>query len=255
MHIVLVLSGKGGVGKSSVTVGLALAFAQKGRKVGVLDADLTGPSLPRMFGVESRKVVQSTKGWMPVRVEGEALQDKQLSVMSLGFLVADRGNSIVWRGPRKTAMIGQLLADVHWDDLDYLLIDTPPGTGDEHIALAEALKDSSPDGAIVVTTPQALAVADVRKELNFCKKASLPVLGIVENMSGYICPHCSECTAIFSRGGGKKLAEATGVPFLGSLPIDPSFIAAVESGSIASKFPETGIAPMFTGIVNQLLKN
>ncbi|ANB16026.1 Cfd1p [Sugiyamaella lignohabitans] len=251
-HILLVLSGKGGVGKSSVTTQLALSLVNDGYKVGVLDIDLTGPSLPRMFGLEGRNVHQSTAGWIPVYTD----DTKRLCVMSLGFLLPDRGNSVVWRGPKKTAMVRQFVKDVVWGDLDYLLIDTPPGTSDEHISIAEELKQASPDGAVLVTTPQDIATADVRKELNFCRKVGFKVLGVVENMSGYVCPHCSECTNVFSSGGGQTLATQFDVPFLGSVPIDPTFVTLVESqGSehkLLEKYPESALSSIFKGIVDKI---
>jgi MinD superfamily P-loop ATPase len=154
--------------------------------------------------------------------------------MSLGFLLRERGDAIVWRGPKKTAMVRQFLSEVLWGELDYLLIDTPPGTSDEHISLAETLlKNAAPGqvkGAVVVTTPQAVATADVRKELNFCAKTGIHVIGVVENMSGFVCPNCSECTDVFSSGGGQAMAQEFGVNFLGSVPIDPQFVMLVEAG-------------------------
>jgi len=232
----LVLSGKGGVGKSSITTQLALSLSLAGHSVGVLDIDLTGPSIPRFFGIESSKVTQAPGGWRPVLVHAANPEAGigELRCMSLGFLLRERGDAVVWRGPKKTAMVRQFLSDVLWGDLDYLLIDTPPGTSDEHISLAETLlKNAAPGqlkGAVVVTTPQAIATADVRKELNFCVKTSIPVIGVVENMSGFVCPNCSECTNIFSSGGGQVMAHEFSVPFLGSVPIDPQFVMLVETG-------------------------
>ncbi|TFA98867.1 Cytosolic Fe-S cluster assembly factor CFD1 [Trichoderma ghanense] len=235
-HVVLVLSGKGGVGKSSVTTQLALSLTLAGHSVGILDVDLTGPSIPRMLSIEASKVTQVPGGWAPVVVHQAEPESGlgSLHAMSLGFLLPKRGDAVVWRGPKKTAMIRQFLKDVLWEDTDYLLIDTPPGTSDEHISLAETLqRDALPGqvaGAVVVTTPQAVATADVRKELNFCVKTGIRVLGVVENMSGFVCPHCSECTDIFGSGGGKSMADEFNVPFLGSVPIDAQFIALVEEG-------------------------
>lgn len=224
-HIILVLSGKGGVGKSSVTTQTALTLVSQGFKVGVLDIDLTGPSLPRMFGLEDQKVLQGSSGWVPVKYGGASLY-----LMSLGFLLKDRGDSVVWRGPKKTAMIRQFIKDVRWDsDLDYLLIDTPPGTSDEHIAIAEELRPYTIDGCIIVTTPQLVSINDVKKEINFCGKVNFPILGIVENMSGFNCPYCSECTNIFSSGGGSTLAELLNLKFLGKVPIDPEFNEMLEN--------------------------
>lgn len=255
-HIVLILSGKGGVGKSSVTTQTALTLVNMGFKVGVLDIDLTGPSLPRMFGLETKSVFQSTQGWIPVPVESRS--SGRLSLMSLGFLLNDRGNSVVWRGPKKTAIIKQFIKDVSWGELDYLLIDTPPGTSDEHISIAEELRWAQPDGAIIVTTPQGVATADVRKEINFCKKVGFKILGIVENMSGFICPHCTECTNIFSSGGGKNLAEDYQVPYLGSIPIDPKFVELIEKQtsmkeSLIDLYKNSSLHPVFAVILQKVL--
>jgi Mrp family chromosome partitioning ATPase len=253
-NIVLVLSGKGGVGKSSITTQLALTLSLQGHTVGVLDIDLTGPSIPRFFGIEESKVRQAPGGWIPVDVHSkqtlpahraQKTADRQeigaLSCMSLGFILANRSDAVIWRGPKKTAMVRQFLTDVLWPQLDYLLIDTPPGTSDEHISLLETLlKNTSPTpsaslpylaGAVVVTTPQAISISDVKKELNFCKKTGIRVLGVVENMAGFVCPNCSECTNVFSKGGGEVMAREFEVPFLGSVPIDPAFVQLVEEGT------------------------
>lgn len=255
-NIVLVLSGKGGVGKSSITTQLALTLSLQGHSVGVLDIDLTGPSIPRFFGIEDSKVRQAPGGWIPVPVHnaqklpahsrtsnGEGTSEKEigsLSCMSLGFILASRSDAVIWRGPKKTAMVRQFLTDVLWPPLDFLLIDTPPGTSDEHISLLENLlkQTSSPTsppnqlaGAVVVTTPQAISISDVKKELNFCKKTGIRVLGVVENMAGFVCPNCSECTNVFSKGGGEVMAGDFEVPFLGSVPIDPAFVQLIEEGT------------------------
>lgn len=239
-HIALVLSGKGGVGKSSVTTQLALSLSLQGHSVGVLDVDLTGPSIPRFFGIETSKVTQAPGGWLPVPIHetrssgenGQAIG--QLRCMSLGFLLSNRGDAVVWRGPKKTAMIRQFLTDVQWGSMDYLLIDTPPGTSDEHISLVETLlKSARPEqmaGAVIVTTPQAISISDVKKEINFCRKVGVGILGVVENMAGFVCPNCSECTNVFSKGGGEVMAQEFSVPFLGSVPIDPMFIRLIEEG-------------------------
>lgn len=264
-HIALVLSGKGGVGKSSVTTQLALALSLQGHNVGVLDVDLTGPSIPRFFGIENAKVRQAPGGWIPVVVHearlsasvsnGHAQEVEPSSAvanaskagrgalycMSLGFLLANRGDAVVWRGPKKTAMVRQFLSDVQWGPLDYLLIDTPPGTSDEHISLVETLlKSATPEqlaGAVIVTTPQAISVSDVKKEINFCRKTGVEILGVVENMAGFVCPNCSECTNVFSKGGGEAMAKEFEVPFLGNVPIDPMFIRLIEEGKRPS-YPE-----------------
>lgn len=257
-HIVLVLSGKGGVGKSSITTQLALTLSLRGCSVGVLDIDLTGPSIPRFFGIEQAKVTQAPGGLVPVLVHarrGALTSDSSeaitangangddsdstfgpLSCMSLGFILSSRNTAVIWRGPKKTAMVRQFLTATLWpSDLEYLLIDTPPGTSDEHISLLETLlKTAIPSqlaGAVVVTTPQAISISDVKKELNFCKKVGISVLGVVENMAGFVCPNCKECTNVFSKGGGEAMAEEFGVKFLGSVPIDPAFVTLVEEGT------------------------
>ncbi|KAI9334992.1 nucleotide-binding protein 2 [Zopfochytrium polystomum] len=229
-NIVLVLSGKGGVGKSTVSAELALTLSAHpfNKRVGILDVDLTGPSMPRILGLQGKQVHQGSAGWVPVFADDRT---RRLSCMSIGFLLKNPDDAVVWRGPKKNAMIKQFIEDVAWGDLDYLIIDTPPGTGDEHISLGEHLRDLKPNGAVIVTTPQNVAIADVRKELSFCRKVSFPVIGIVENMSGYVCPHCAECTNIFSKGGGEALAREHGVPFLGCIPIDPSLVSLIESGN------------------------
>lgn len=171
---------------------------------------------------------------VPVHAANPATGTGSLSCMSLGFLLPARGDAVIWRGPKKTAMVKQFLNDVLWGELDYLLIDTPPGTSDEHIALAEILRENAypgqVSGAVVVTTPQAVATADVKKELNFCVITKINVIGVVENMSGFVCPNCSECTNVFSKGGGEVMAQEFNVKFLGSVPIDPQFVMLVETG-------------------------
>jgi len=248
--VILVLSGKGGVGKSTVTTQLALTAKQAGLKVGVLDIDLCGPSVPRMLGVQGHEVHQHDQGWLPVYTDNS----QTLGVMSIGFLLGNQDDPVVWRGPKKTAMIRQFLTDVVWGDLDLLVIDTPPGTSDEHIAVMESLKGVHVDGAVLVTTPQAVAVGDVRREITFCKKTSLKILGIIENMSGFVCPHCSECTNIFSSGGGMALAEHSKVPFLGSVPIEPALASAAESGkSFVDMFVDSVAATRFKQIFTSIL--
>ncbi|KAG8628177.1 hypothetical protein KVT40_004050 [Elsinoe batatas] len=248
--IVLVLSGKGGVGKSSVTTQLALSLCLEGKSVGVLDVDLTGPSMPRFLGIETAKVRQAPGGWLPVPVvesrntgngangsnEASHGQTGSLHCMSLGFLLGTKGDAVVWRGPKKTAMIRQFLTDVLWGKLDYLLIDTPPGTSDEHISLVETLlQQAAPEqmaGAVIVTTPQAISISDVKKEINFCRKTGVDIIGVVENMAGFVCPNCAECTNVFSKGGGQIMAQEFDIDFLGSVPIDPAFTALIEEGKI-----------------------
>lgn len=235
-HIVLVLSGKGGVGKSTVSVQIASGLMLEGFKVGILDTDLCGPSIPRMLGVAGKEVHQCSQGWVPVYAD----DTQQLAVMSIGFLLKSDTEAVVWRGPKKTAMIKQFLSDVCWGELDYLIIDTPPGTSDEHLSIVEGLQNYPKTNivAVLVTTPQGVSVADVRREANFCKTTGLPVLGVIENMSGFVCPTCSECSNLFSTGGGERLAEEHKLTFLGRIPIDPRLAVSLDSGvSFLQHFP------------------
>uniref|UniRef100_A0A182K6V4 Cytosolic Fe-S cluster assembly factor NUBP2 homolog n=1 Tax=Anopheles christyi TaxID=43041 RepID=A0A182K6V4_9DIPT len=248
-HIILVLSGKGGVGKSTVSTQLALALAEEDHKVGLLDIDLCGPSVPYLLGLEDQDVHQCDEGWVPVYTTAE----KKLAVMSIGFLLKNRSDAVIWRGPKKTAMIKQFLEDVNWDELDYLIIDTPPGTSDEHITVMECLKTVNTEGAIIVTTPQEMALEDVRKEVTFCKKTGIHILGIVENMSGFVCPNCSECTNIFSSGGGHSLAELAKVPHLGTLPIDPRVGELAGTGkSCVTELPDCTTTEVLKQIVRTI---
>ncbi|XP_020862151.1 cytosolic Fe-S cluster assembly factor NUBP2 [Phascolarctos cinereus] len=249
-QIILVLSGKGGVGKSTISTELALALRHSGKKVGILDVDLCGPSIPRMLKVQDKAVHQCDNGWVPVFVD----QEQTISLMSVGFLLEKPDEAVVWRGPKKNALIKQFVSDVAWGDLDYLIVDTPPGTSDEHISAVEALRPYKPLGAVLVTTPQAISVGDVRRELTFCKKTGLRVIGIVENMSGFVCPHCSECTNLFSKGGGEELARHAKVPFLGCVPLDPQLTKSLEEGQdFIQEFPKSPAFPAFISITQQIL--
>ncbi|KAK1794575.1 hypothetical protein P4O66_001254 [Electrophorus voltai] len=250
-HVVLVMSGKGGVGKSTITTELALALQHAGKKVGVLDVDLCGPSIPRMLGMANQHIHQCDAGWVPVYAGSQ----QTLALMSVGFLLEDPDEAIVWRGPRKTALIGQFVSDVVWGELDVLLVDTPPGTSDEHLAVLEKLGKHRVDGAVLVTTPQAVSTGDVRREITFCKKTGVKILGIVENMSGFVCPHCSECTSIFSEGGGEELAKLTGSVFLGSVPLDPLLSASMEEGrDFLQAFPESATYTALQALAETLLR-
>eukprot|EP01118_Nematostelium_gracile_P005593 TRINITY_DN1776_c0_g1_i1.p1 TRINITY_DN1776_c0_g1~~TRINITY_DN1776_c0_g1_i1.p1 ORF type:complete len:258 (-),score=68.13 TRINITY_DN1776_c0_g1_i1:154-927(-) len=249
-HKILVLSGKGGVGKSTFSSQLALTLVRSGKKVGILDVDLCGPSIPRLVGLEGKEVKKTNQGWLPVFLDNE----KNLSCMSIGFLLPDPNAPVIWRGPKKNAMIKQFLEDVIWGELDYLIIDTPPGTSDEHLAVVENLKEHNPDGAIIITTPQEVSISDVRKEISFCQKIGLPIIGIIENMSGFVCPHCAECSNIFSSEGGRLLAEELQLPFLGKIPIDPTLTAACESGTtFLEKFPDSTSLSAVQNLVKDLL--
>jgi Mrp family chromosome partitioning ATPase len=250
-HIILVLSGKGGVGKSTVSTQLAITLKESGYKVGLLDVDLCGPSIPYLLNLEDKDVHQCPQGWVPVYADKE----QSLAVMSIGFLLKSKNDAVVWRGPKKHAMIKQFLTDVYWQDIDYLIIDTPPGTSDEHITVMENVRTLNCDGAILVTTPQAVAIEDVRKELTFCRKTGIPVIGVIENMSGFVCPTCSECTNIFSSGGGQSLASMAGIPFLGCVPIDPQVAVSGEKGQNSLRPPpDSPLFAVFQDIVKTITK-
>ena len=221
-HKVLVLSGKGGVGKSTVAVHLALALQRAGWRVGLLDVDIHGPSVPTMLNLKRGAARSDGESIYPAEAEGG------LRAMSIGFLLQSPDDALIWRGPMKMSVIRQFLEDVEWGDLDALVVDLPPGTGDEPLSLAQLVPDA--DGAVIVTTPQEVALADVRKSVNFCRSLNLAVLGVVENMSGFVCPHCNETTDIFGRGGGRAMAESMGVPFVGAMPLDARMVAAGDSG-------------------------
>lgn len=225
----LVLSGKGGVGKSTVTSLLSRAMAQKfnEKNFGVLDIDICGPSQPRMLGVMGEQVHQSGSGWSPVYIEDN------LSLMSIGFLLGSQDDAIIWRGPKKNGMIRQFLSEVDWGQLDYLVLDTPPGTSDEHLSATTYLCNTTGNwGAVLVTTPQEVSLLDVRKEITFCKRLKVPIVGVIENMSGFVCPKCSTQSDIFpaTTGGAAQMCEEMEVPFLGSLPLDPKITKSCDLG-------------------------
>ncbi|WP_029912744.1 Mrp/NBP35 family ATP-binding protein [Pelobacter seleniigenes] len=220
-HKIVVMSGKGGVGKSTTAVNLALALAQQGNKVGLLDIDLHGPSIPKMFGLEGQHPNADENGIYP-------LETGDLKVMSIGFLLESTGDATIMRGPMKHGAIQQLLSDVVWGELDYLLLDCPPGTGDEPLSAVQLL--GSRAAAVVVTTPQDVALTDVEKSLSFCRELKLPVVGLVENMSGFICPHCGGKSDIFKRGGAQKLAEKTGIKLLAEIPFEPLVVIGGDAG-------------------------
>ena len=221
-HVVLVLSGKGGVGKSTVSVNLAFALANHGKNVGLLDLDFHGPNIPKMLGIEDQRPAVLATFIEPVHVTGN------LSVMSMAFLLPDTSTPVIWRGPMKMGAIQQFLAEVNWGSLDYLVVDLPPGTGDEALTIAQLAPNVK--GAVIVTTPQDVAVMDAIKAAKFIEKLELPVIGVIENMSGMICPHCKETIDLFSKGGGKKAAEDLGVPYLGAIPLDPDMVKAGDEG-------------------------
>jgi len=221
-HQILVLSGKGGVGKSSVAVNLAVWLSMQGKKVGLLDVDIHGPSVPKLLNLEGEQLLTGKD-----RIEPIAYNDT-LKVMSVGFIIKNESDALIWRGPMKHSVIKQFVCDVAWGELDYLIVDCPPGTGDEPLSIVQLLGNA--DGAVIVTTPQQLAVTDVKKCITFCKQLNLPILGVLENMSGFVCPHCDHRTDIFGGDGGRQMADDFGIPFLGSIPIDPNMVPAADSG-------------------------
>jgi ATP-binding protein involved in chromosome partitioning len=221
-HVILVLSGKGGVGKSTVSANLAYALAAHGRMVGLLDLDIHGPNIPKMLGIEDQRPAVLEKNLDPVHVTGN------LAVMSMAFLLPDTSSPVIWRGPMKMAVIQQFLSDVNWGTLDYLIVDLPPGTGDEALSIIQLAPNVQ--GAVIVTTPQEVAVLDAVKAVKFIEKLDLPVIGIIENMSGMVCPHCGVTIDLFGRGGGEKAAQDLGVPYLGSIPLDPEMVKAGDEG-------------------------
>lgn len=221
-HKIAVISGKGGVGKSTITVNLATAYAMQGKKVGILDADIHGPSVPRLLGLEGKKAKIGPTGVFPV--EGKL----GLKVMSIDFFMAEQMPTI-WRGPLKMRAITQFLTEIVWGELDYLFIDLPPGTGDEPLSIAQLLPDL--DGVVIVTMPSVLSSSIVKKAITFAQRLNLNIIGVVENMSGFVCPHCGTKTEIFQSGGGKNIAKEAGVPFLGSIPIDPKVGVDSDKGT------------------------
>jgi len=221
-HVILVLSGKGGVGKSTVSTNLASALAAHGRQVGLLDLDIHGPNIPKMLGIEDKRPAVQEKSMDPVHVTGK------LSVMSMAFLLPDTSSPVIWRGPMKMAVIQQFLSEVNWGALDYLIVDLPPGTGDEALSIVQLAPNVQ--GAVIVTTPQDVAVLDANKAVKFIGKMELPVIGIIENMSGMVCPHCNKTIDLFGKGGGKKAAQELGVAYLGSIPLDPAMVKAGDEG-------------------------
>jgi len=246
-----VLSGKGGVGKSTVSAQLSFGFAAKNMDVGLLDVDICGPSVPRMLGLHGQDVHQSSEGWSPVYV------DDHLAVMSIGFMLPNQDDAIIWRGPRKNGLIKQFLTDVNWGSLDVLLMDTPPGTSDEHLSIVTYLQDSALDGAVIVTTPQEVSLMDVRKEINFCRKVKLPIIGVVENMSGFVCPSCAHETQIFapSTGGAEQMCRQMDVPFLGRIPMDGRVASAGDSGvPLGALQPDGPVSTCIDVVIKAILK-
>ena len=251
-NIILILSGKGGVGKSTIASQLALGLSKKDDlQIGLLDVDICGPSIPRMMGLENEEIKESPQGMLPV------YKEQNLAIMSIGYMLKDKKTPVIWRGPRKNGLIKEFFCNTNWDKLDYLIIDTPPGTSDEHLTLTQYLKTSNIKGAIIITTPQEISLLDVRKEINFCKKTNVKVLGVIENMAGFVCPHCNKSTDIFeaNTGGGEGLCKEFNLNLLGRLPLEPKILQSAEKGNyFPDSFPETETSKEIVKIVEKILK-
>ncbi|MBN1594728.1 P-loop NTPase [candidate division FCPU426 bacterium] len=242
---VVVLSGKGGVGKSTVAVNLATALMLLGKRVGLMDVDIHGPSIPTMLGLEGEMIQSGEDGMLPVELGG-------MKVMSIGFLLPHPNEAVIWRGPMKMAVIKQFLKDVDWGDLDFLIIDSPPGTGDEPLSVCQLI--GKMDGAVVVTTPQKVAAVDVRKSITFCQRLQVPVIGVIENMSGFACPACGEVTPVFRTGGGRSIAQDMQVPFLGAIPMDPQITEACDEGrAFIHQYASTATAQCMERIIRPII--
>jgi len=245
-HKIMVMSGKGGVGKSTVSINLAVGLSLQNFYVGLLDVDIHGPNVPKMLGLERGELQRRPDGTV-----GPVYYSPNLKFMSVEPLLPEKDSAVMWRGPMKMSAIRQFIYDIEWGDLDYLVIDAPPGTGDEQMTVAQTIPDAY---AIVVTTPQEVALLDVRKSISFCKKVGMPIIGIVENMSGMICPHCGKAIDVFKRGGGEKLAEETGIPFLGKIPVDPRIVTTGDAGKpIMAMYPNSHTAEAFEKLCQNVI--
>ena len=246
-HVIIVMSGKGGVGKSTVSSNLAMSLSMKGFKTGVMDIDITGPNIPKMFAVEDRQLMVENEKLIPVAIP------PSLKLMSMAFLLQSKDTPVLWRGPVKMGAIKQFIEDVNWGDLDYLVIDMPPGTGDEALSIVQLIPKA--DGMVIVTTPQDVALLDSRKSLVFGAETNIPIIGIIENMSGFVCPHCGEVTNIFKTGGGEATAKEMNVQFHGRIPIEPGIVDAGDSGiPIVLGHPDSASAKAFGTIVDKIVK-
>ena len=243
-HKIVIGSGKGGVGKSTVTVNLAASLRSMGYKVGILDADITGPNIPKLLGIEDQKMMAGPDGLDPADAAG-------IKVVSMALLLKSRDSPVVWRGPMKMSALKQFVSDVNWGDLDFLLVDLPPGTSDEPISVAQLI--SGLDGAIIVTTPQEVALLDSRKAVNMFLMMDVTMLGIIENMSGLICPHCGGRIEVFKTGGGEIASKELNVPFLGAIPLDAE-IGRLGDQGIAFESRKTAAGVAFEGIVSRILQ-
>lgn len=243
---ILVMSGKGGVGKSTVAVNLAKGLAQQGYKVGLMDVDLHGPSIPGMLGLTAP--AQAGPNSVDPVPAGE-----NLKVISVDVILNEKDTAIIWRGPLKIGVIRQFVADVDWGPLDYLIVDAPPGTGDEPLSVAQTIEDAK---AILVTTPQEVSLADVRKSINFCVQVNMDILGLIENMSAMTCPHCGQPIDIFHSGGGEQLAKDKNLNFLGGIPLDPTVVLSSDAGKAVVDFQgaDGPAATAYKEIIDRVVK-
>ena len=240
----IVLSGKGGVGKTSTSVNLSMALAKKRFNVGIMDVDLHGPDVPRMLGLTGTLGLNKNNKLNPMKYSD------YLKVVSIESLIASKDDAIIWRGPLKYSAIRQFIGEVEWGDLDFLIIDSPPGTGDEPLTIAQTIKDAK---AVIVTTPQEVSLADVRKSISFCRTVKMDIYGLIENMSGFTRPHCNKMVDLFGSGGGEKTARTAGIPFLGRIPFDPNFVACGDNGiSFQEKYADSQVARAFAEIAEKI---
>jgi ATP-binding protein involved in chromosome partitioning len=243
---IIVMSGKGGVGKTSVSVNLSLALAQKGFKVGIMDVDLHGPDVPRMLGLKGMLDLNDDRKLDPMKYSDNLL------VVSIESLMAGRDDAVIWRGPLKYSAIQQFIGEVSWGELDFLIVDCPPGTGDEPLTIAQTIPDAK---AVIVTTPQEVSLADVRKSINFCRAVKMEIFGLIENMSGFACPHCHTVIDMFGSGGGERTARAMDIPFLGRLPFDSHMVECGDSGSAFHEHYEGApVTLAFAAIADKMAK-
>ena len=243
--IYMVMSGKGGVGKTSVSVNLSMALAKKGFKVGIMDVDIHGPDVPRMLGIQKEMLgVNANRKLTPLAYSST------LSAVSIESLSASKDEAIIWRGPMKHSVIRQFISDVEWGELDYLIIDSPPGTGDEPLSVAQTIPGAK---AVIVTTPQEVSLADVRKSINFCRTIKMEIFGLIENMSGFKCPHCGETIDMFGTGGGEKTASDFGIQFLGRIPFEPKIVACGDSGTCYQEvYKQSPVTKAFEDVADRM---
>ncbi len=244
-HKIVILSGKGGVGKTTVAANLAASFAKRGKSTGILDVDIYGPNVPKLLGLEGQRPTVDDDFIEPI------LGPLDMKVMSMGFLLQKDDDAVAWRGPLVAKAISQFLANVRWGDLDILVADLPPGTGDEILSILQSIPDI--DGVVIVSTPQEVAVLDARRAIQLVEKMGVPVLGIVENMSEFICPKCGESYKIFGEGAAKKASKEYGIDHLGTLPLDPRVISLSDEGTpFVIEEPDSKVANAFSELVDKL---